>query len=140
MGSGYEYTWEITGFVPFSIETKEYTTITGSGFVDHAISGHAEVCEITGSGVMPVIITGERAADEVGFPWLEMTFHDTMFEGYGVTYVCPEYTYESPQSVAYPEPTVRFLPDEGFKVIVPVVAPGATGSYVYIMHIQHLPQ
>ena len=138
-GQGYVYTWDITGFVPFSVSTQDYTTITGSGSVDHAISGHAAECEITGSGIIPVIITGELAADQVGFPWLEMTFHETMFGDYGVTYVCPDVTYESPQPVGNPGSTERFMMQEGYKVIVPVVAPGASGSFVYIMHIIHLP-
>ena len=138
-GLEYVYIWDITGFVPFSVSTQDYTTISGEGSVNHAISGHAAECEITGSGIIPVTITGELAADQMGFPWLEMTFHETMFKDYGVTYICPEVTYESPQPVGNPEPTVRFMMEEGYTVIVPVVAPGATGSYVYIMHVIHLP-
>jgi hypothetical protein len=138
-GPEYVYVWNITGFVPYSVSTKDYKTITGSGNVDHAISGHAGECEITGSGIIPVTVTGELTADQLGFPWLEMTFHETIFKDYGVTYVCPEYTYESPQPVGNPEPTVRFMMEEGYTVIIPVVEPGATGSYVYIMHVIHLP-
>ena len=69
-----------------------------------------------------------------------MTFHETIFGDYGVTYVCPEYTYDSPQPTGHPEPVVRFLPEEGYTVIIPVVAPGASGSYRYTMHMIHLPQ
>jgi hypothetical protein len=134
-GPEYVYVWNITGFVPYSVSTKDYKTITGSGNVDHAISGHAGECEITGSGIIPVTVTGELTADQLGFPWLEMTFHETIFKDYGVTYVCPEYTYESPQPVGNPEPTVRFMMEEGYTVIIPVVEPGATGSYVYICKV-----
>jgi hypothetical protein len=138
-GPEYIYEWDITGFVPYSVSTKDYTTITGEGNVDHAISGHAGECEITGSGIIPVTVTGELTADQLGFPWLEMTFHETMFKDYGVTYVCPEYTYESPQPASNPEPTIQFILKEGYTVIVPVEEPGASGSYVYIMHVHHLP-
>lgn len=138
-GEGYVYIWDITGFVPFSVNEPDYTSISGEGSIDHAISGQAAECDITGSGNIPVTITGELVADEIGFPWLEMTFHETLFGDYGVTYVCPDVTYESTQPVGYPEPTVRFMMEEGYTVIVPVVAPGASGSYVFIMHLIHLP-
>ena len=140
---GFVYTWDITGFVPFSVSTQDYTTITGEGSVDHAISGHAGIapdrCELTGAGIIPVTITGELTADEVGFPWLEMTFHETMFGDYGVTYICPDVTFEQPQPVGNPGSTERFMMEEGYTVIVPAVAPGVSGSWVYIIHIIHLP-
>jgi len=130
----FEYNWDIQGSIPFSYCRLDNNTITGMGYVEHNISGHAAECELTGQGYIPVWISGELSFAQ-GFQWLDMTFHETMFQDYGVTYVCPGVIYVSPQPVGKPEPTVRFLMEDGYTVTIPVKTTGASGTYVYTLHL-----
>ncbi len=136
---GAEICRDITGFVPFTVNTtvEPHGQISGSGNLDWAgtMTGIPSNCIYNEVGTVNVTLGGEMTIDEYGVLWMDFEIfeHATGTVTVGCDGINNTYPF-NPPDVTH---NIRILAEEGAELIMPI--PGATGHFKWILHLTYLP-